>query len=490
MQKQFSVGFLKGGLRDFPAGYPASETAFQDLCLLTSVIYSHSKLTNPESYHTIKKLLYSKSSKKEKNIAGFALEQLVTNLCLHCNLSPTGPYELNETLNVISEHLKIQIVVISSMDGSKPGITAFPRGFKLDRLRIYLIVLEEDHVMSIESLKTFFREHKKSICFGCEQFFSRTFVKTHRCKKIDSCFNCGGIFKTEETVTVQGETIFFCDSKLMSKQIAAFNCDECNLEFKSQSCFKRHKHMCISEMSGWKCLACRVFIQLSGKTREEVRSAHVCSETHRRCEFCFQSEEVDHICKIKPKIQHSEWPNLAFIRMKFNNTDSGNCQSCFEIRQTFAVENNLTLTELFKSESFGNLICHEHKNGTNNPKPNIISVFKEIKRNIFQEFIFTDDKLQIQDTGNNNTFLHNYCEDPKPMTSKTFKPLRQCQSVTSCFRKKLKNLISGEALTKLLYFICEQSDFSNYTFLTDEKSLVITKYFFPFNLDAKIKEKI
>jgi hypothetical protein len=104
-----STSFLKGGLRDMPKGYPENYNAFDNLCLISSVIYCYTKIVHPEIHEKIKKLIYARSSRKHKNEAGRELEKWIQNLCSDCNLSQTGPHDMFDALKKISDHLNIQV---------------------------------------------------------------------------------------------------------------------------------------------------------------------------------------------------------------------------------------------------------------------------------------------------------------------------------------------------------------------------------------------
>jgi hypothetical protein len=357
------------------------------------------------------------------------------------------------------------------MDGAKPAVDSFPTGFQLEIPRIYLLLLRDDHIVAIENLKTFFDVHKKFICFSCNQFFSESRGRLHRCFKLDSCFNCTGIFETPKTVKNNSERIFFCDSKLPGKQIEASICLKCNLEFTSQKCFSNHHRLCRSSTAGWRCPSCCIYQLRNGKTTEEIAATHSCSKRQTKCEYCFQFREEQHICQIKKKLSHKIWPNLVFLTMKHKNIGTGNCQNCFEVQRDFMKVNNLSWADMCHQEIMIELVCNKHKNYENTSRPNVICMFKEVKRHVFKEFVFTDDELKIATT-DEETFLFNYCENPKEMTYNLPKRRRGSQAVTSCFGEKLSNLKSGEACSKFLRFICQDGTFSNCTFLMDDKALV------------------
>lgn len=438
------------------------------------------KLTNNEEFQKIKKMCYRNALRDVKNCGGQALEMLIKKICSDCDIPPIGPYQISTVLPKISEKLNIQIHLISSMDGTYPGVLSFPNGHDLKRPRVYLLCYTENHVVFIDSLKTFFERNGKVICFSCLKFLSTSWrtanvIQNHRCFKQLSCFNCNGLIESEETVKVENETTVFCDSHIKSKQMVNLNCTKCNLTFESLVCFQNHERLCESNHGGWRCTKCNVFQKLSNKSIEDIKQSHICGELRKKCAFCFQLKGNEHICKIKLQTAHDIWPNLCFLHMKFTHLGTGNCNNCFEIRSNYASKNNLTLPQLFKSEMFSQLNCKQHQNISNNPKPNLICLFKEEKRYFFSQYLFSDDDLFIEDSLSDRTFHYSYSEIFKQMSDIPFKVKKKAQKVSETFQKKLQeqcNTVSKTAVSKLLLFICD-SKFSNYTFLTPEKNMVI-----------------
>lgn len=481
--------FLPGGLISLPIGYPKSPYAFRNQCLLGCVMLGFMKLTNPEEFEKIKKMCYVRTSHVIKNVGGEALDTLIKKICLDCDIPVSGPYEITTVLPVIAEKLKLQIHVISSMDGTTPGVLSFPKGHDLNRPRLYLLCYSADHIVFIDSLKTFFEINRKIICFSCLKFLSTVWkksevIKKHRCFKQLSCFNCNGLIETEKTVKVENEITYFCDTHLKMREVGNFSCAKCNLKFETQICYQNHERKC---NYGWKCPNCNIFQKVINKNNEEIALTHICGELRKRCKFCYQLKATEHICQIKPQQSHEIWPNLCFIHMKFKYLGSGNCNSCFEIRRNYASKNNLTLPELFKSEMFSKLICEHHKNISENPKPNMICLLREEQRHLFSEYLFYDDDFLMDDQSGNRTFQFPYSDILKPMSDKPFKIKKTAQKVSPTFQKILDkqcNTDRKSAVSKLLLFICK-SNFSNYTFITPERNMVILfRYFFTLKKNA------
>jgi hypothetical protein len=159
--------------------------------------------------------------------------------------------------------------------------------------------------------------------------------------------------------------------------------------------------------------------------------------------------------------------------MKHTNNGAGNCQKCFEVRRDFIKTNNLTWSDIIHQETLNDLVCDKHKNCENSSRPNVICMFKEVKRHVFKEFLFSDDELNVAKIEDENNVMHfNYCENPKEMTYKLPKRRRGTQAITCCFQEKLSNLKSSEACSKFMRFICQAGSCSNCTFLMDDRALV------------------
>ena len=471
-----SHGFMSGGIIDCPLGSPAHPKIFEDKCVLIAIVLGILKNLNPTEFQIVRKLFYKHSSKKQKNQSAAILEDAFESICKMCEFAREGPYVLEDLLPKIATIFNIQIHVIRSMEGSCADLLSFPSVLSYEKPRIYLYLISNTHIVFIENLKAFFRYHKKIVCFDCKRFFGYFYRLTHRCQKQNTCFNCDGIIQTNGTFLQTDELSKFCDSKLVQNHITKFNCQNCNLTFETSLCYNNHQIQCVKNTKGWKCLACGIFQTGSSKAVcEQLQREHKCGEIKRRCEFCFVLKETNHICKVRSKIPHTIWPNLAFLSMKHKNTGNGNCQNCYTLRKNYVDANDISFAELFVDINFKNLVCDNHQNISVELEPNIICVIYETARHIFTEKIFLDDDLpHLTISPNNFTFL--YSITPKPFSMISLKQKRTAQKVTPGFQRKLENEFNTEkkpSLSKFMLFICN-SNFSNYTFLVSENNTMLS----------------
>jgi len=462
--------FQAGGLISAPNGFPAVPDAFKNKCLLSSIALGYLKFTSKSDYEQIKASFVTRSLTALKNVAGQMLLSEMEKICHNSNVTCTGPNIMEEILPLITESLKIQIHVITSMDGQKPGVMSYPSKNNWELPRIYLYLQSDNHIVFIDNLKAFFTLNRRFICLDCNRFYSFNWKRsTHRCTNQKHCFNCNGVIETsDKTVTVQNEIITFCDSKLENNQVPSFSCQKCNLSFSTLRCYTNHQKQCLLNQAGYRCTTCLCYMQLNGKSIEDVKKAHDCNTRQKRCQFCFQMKEKDHICKLKPQVLHKSWPNLCIVNMKFKYLGSSNCQNCYDIREKYVTTNNITFPQLFKLEIFSELICHNHKNISENPAPNVICCFVEqTTRHNFKEFIFCDDQLDASDSLSEETFAFAYSETARAMTKEAFKLKCSKQNVSAMFDAKLKSLPRKTALLKFLIFICS-GNFRNYVFVMND----------------------
>jgi hypothetical protein len=467
---------LKGGLIDIPEGSLTDPAAFRDKCVLVSVMVGYLKIDNSAQYLKVKKLCYARASNADKTKATIILKTALLELCEACSISYSGPHVIDEVLPIISTQLNVQIHVIHNLDGRKCHIQSFPQGHNLDIPRIYLYLLNAHHVVLIDNLKAFFLHNKRYVCFDCKKSFGYHMRTTHRCHGRLNCFNCDGVFLTSTTKQFKHELTTFCDSKLREQQVPEFNCDKCNLTFQTLLCYYNHSLKCVSNNKGWKCLNCGIFhVAVNNQTADEIRAIHVCGETRKKCIYCFQLKEKDHICKIKLKNPHTIWPNLAFISMKHPDIGNGNCQNCFEVKKKFTLDNNITLEELFKSEKFSELVCKAHELTSVKALPSVISIFVETSRHIFKEYLFCDDNLCTNDIAMKEMLVH-YANNPKPFSSIPCGNKRTAQQVSPEFDKKVKFAFSKQTMTavdKFMQFVCT-SNLRNFTFLIHDNNTFLT----------------
>ena len=484
--------FLSGGLISLPQSCSAFDNPLPENCLPTSIAFGNLKFNNLETYQNIKKKLHLNSNKKDKIRASVFLYQITQDLCQKSGIELFGPHELTEVCPKIATALNVQIHIILSMDGPGPSVLSFPPGNNKNLARIYL-QFDNNHVNLIDNLQTFFTHHRRSICFDCKIFFSNHWRKTHRCRKSLSCFNCRGILMSEETITDKNEAIVFCNSKLLQYQTLDKSCPKCNLNFKTSICFENHEKLCTTNSLGWKCIECGVFeTGVNQTTNEELKARHVCGIKLYKCLFCYKVKDKAHVCQINKQISHDIWPNMCFLHMAFKEDGCGNCNKCYYIRKSYAEQNNVSLPELFKSEVFSELMCPMHKNNNKNPSPNVISLFKEEERHIFQEYLFCDEELNISLTEKLDVLTFPYSDKKPAMSKLPLKMKKTRQTVSVNFQKTIKDTfnlpLQKTCMDKLMMFFCNSDSFSNYVVIVSEARglLALLEAFLKLNLIPNI----
>lgn len=471
-----------------PGGRLSLQSKFNNDCLPKSICFAYLKLKNPITYQKVKKILFKKSTKKVKQEAIKILNEFQNDLCNSCNIDFSGPHDI-KIVEIIALHLQIQIHIIFSMEGSRPELQSFPLGNNYELPRIYLQVLD-NHIVIIDNLQTFFKFYKKIVCFDCRKLLGSTWRKTHRCSQIQNCFNCNGIFLTNNTYIVPNENVFFCNSNLSDIQKnKPFDCPKCNLTFVSNECFLRHQKKCNSNSKGWKCPKCGIFeYSHTFQSNEVLEKNHICGVKQYRCHYCYQNKEENHICEISKQIGHLVWPNLAFLHMTFKDLGCANCQNCYLKQKEYCEKNNITFRELFQKDIYSDLICDIHKNNTTSEEPNVINMYKEEKRFEFQEYCFTDDILQLPENMLLKNIHYPYASIAKPISSEPFKCKKIAQKVTKDFANILSSQFSSKniksAIDKLILFFCETQKMSNFTVVVSDARilLVILKSFVKLNI--------
>ena len=472
-----------------PGGRISLETMLQKDCLTKSICFATLKLKNNNTYTKVKQICYGRKTKTVKNEGFDLLNHFQEEVCHACNISLIGPHEI-DIVNSIANYLQIQIHIIFSMEGPQPSIQSFPAGNNYDLPRIYLQIVD-DHINIIDNLRAFFTFYKKQVCFDCRKILNHQWRRFHRCPKIQNCFNCNGIIKTQNTIVVPNENVYFCNSQLPDViSNTSFNCPKCNLQFVSNECFELHKKFCEKNSKGWKCPDCGIFESTQTfQSKEELQKSHVCGIKKYRCNFCYQIKDDNHICQITKQEGHLIWPNMAFLHLAFKDFGCANCNSCYKLQKKYCDTNNITFPELFKSDVYSDFICDLHKNNTKSEEPNFISLYKEEERFCFQEYCFFDDNFKSPAITLGN-FKIPYCETPKIVSKEPFKSKKTSQTVSHDFAKVLKSqFVKNEfAVDKFMNFICSENRMSNFTVVVSDPRtlLLILKLFVKLNITPNV----
>lgn len=475
-----------------PGGRISLESMLKKDCLTRSICFAVLKLRDNNLYTKVKEICYARRAKHLKQEGYTILENFQKEICDACNISLIGPHDIS-IVNLIANHLKIQVHIILSMETSRPVIQSFPSGNNYELPRIYLQIIN-DHIYIIDSLKAFSRFHQKIVCFCCRKLLNNTWRRSHRCTQTQTCFNCDGIIQTEKTILVPNEDIYFCNSQLPNiKDSLPFNCDHCNLTFVSPDCFQRHKQICDSNSKGWKCPKCGIFeFTHTFESKEKLESNHICGVKKYRCQFCFQIKEDNHICQIKKQEGHSVWPNMAFLHLAFKDFGCANCDNCYKIQKSYCDQNNITFPELFVKDIYSDLICDLHKNNSISDEPNFISLFKEEDRFQFKEYCFLDEQLILGTPIESENVTYVYSDSFKPISKDPFKCKKSSQKVSNDFANtfdfKINQKTCKSAVDKLMIFFCNSNQMSNYTVVVSDSRtlLLILKLFVNVNIIPNI----
>ena len=465
--------FLAGGLIDLPTEFPNKKNSLQNKCLLATVIFSFFKHADATKYLQMKKMCYVRTSQVDKNKAGQLLFDEIEKFCLSQNVPIDGPHVLETVLPQLAEHFKIQIHLILSLDGLRHvNKLSYPEGHNLNKYRIYLYLQPSAHILIIDNLKAFFTHNKRRICFDCGKFGQYCYKSNpHQCRTRVNCVRCHGSFKTEETVQVPNEIIYFCDSKTLSENQEVKVCTKCNFTFVSKICFSNHIKGCEQNKLNIKCSFCPVYLPAWSK------ETHVCGQFPKRCQICFELTTEDfHICKVRKEKIHNLWPNLGFLNMKFKSTSTGNCQDCFLIKKKFMNDNQISYKDLFNHKQFDQLVCSQHHEKTllSQEEPNLISLFTEqIDRTTFKQEIFKEDSIVVSTKETDLNF--EYSQNPLQMSDNVCQEKPSIKNMCSVFYKYLENISWAKTpIDKLFLFLCDKkNNFSNFTFIVENNKTML-----------------
>jgi hypothetical protein len=355
-------------------------------------------------------------------------------------------------------------------------VSSFPTGNDSEKLRVYLYLRPNHHVVLVDNLKRFFVVEKRRICFDCKAVMAcRNQIYIHKCQKKEHCKNCNFPFSTTNTILNKDEGILFCDLKITAS-LSEKICQNCNIKFQSETCFKNHEAACKSFKSRFKCAKCNLrYVPLTKARKEQFETVHTCGKIYKRCTCCFELQVDDyHICKLKNVEIHGTWPNMGFINMKFKDNSVANCKLCYNVKVNFMNEHNLTFKELFVHKSFADLHCDKHKNISVEADANLISLCLENERFKFSNNIFCDDDMKINDVSPTE-LTYKYCENPKEKSNKVFKEVKSAKSMSRTFYNLLKqnhDLPKKSAINKLMLALCEKS-LLNYTFVVENNQICL-----------------
>lgn len=442
----------------------------RELAMLLSLCKKH-KISYEKHYFTKKRRSPDSEAKvslaRKKGLK--LLKEKVDELILACDLNTSGPYNAHEVLPKICEFYDIQVHIICGLQTKKASVLSFPPKFDDTKVQICLEKSAEHHVTLISNLKTYFRHHKKRLCFECCKTFHQTY--RHFCTQRDVCFACRKFFSTKETELHNDKYFDFCDGHIEENFLPTPSiCSLCNMVSVTENCKIGHKNQCgVIKTSkgrmGYQCNKCQKHFRYGFSNSEDAKQNHICNSALTRCYNCKLLKEENHQCLIKKEVSTKDFPILAFFAFSFKSLEQ--CGDCLKLRKQFKEAKNLTWPELYQHEQFVTLVCKSHKVLEDSfVEPNVAVIFKETKRGTFEQIIVTEDNLCDNVVKYSDSLKFNYL--PPSSDMKDFE-IKNCYSrKAEGMLKRLKELKekSSKTLVENFLLLVTQPEWQNTTFLS------------------------
>jgi hypothetical protein len=431
---------------DVPNSFPKAleKDIFKDKCLLTACILGilQNNFYKTKTDKRYQKVQYINSTLvSHKNIAGKVLLAELMDLFSKTNLQTVGPYELESTAQILSEFYKCQIIVFDGISNSKKISFMYPAVYNDALIPIYLFAPLECplHFVFIRHLNSYFKSNLK-VCFGCHKTFKGSSMPIkHLCPKKATCFSCRRFFQSTTTYINDALKKQFCD-KNVSGEIP-FECAKCNVTLHSQHCFLGHKLFCYDKnlSFGMKCKICNVFTYKNSSPTNIIN--HKCGEL-KKCKYCFESQEPNHLCKLKKDFVNKNWPRIGFIGSASHNNLPEKCYFCTPTQK-----------------------CSEHS-----------IIEKDFDFNLFLIFVYREEKERGQFTKYAiSTDLMTYEKEEKIISYQYYKNFEKypfqkynkAQKKTTDFERNYEQLMSKDDSTLICQILklTMDKDFSNTTYI-------------------------
>lgn len=473
--------FLSGGLLDPPLGHDLDPNMFQNQCLLICLVLQFIRLSDPDTKQLVEPFLYKKRSLHLKITAAEILKAQMESFCKLANIVLDGPHDLLGTAKLFSEFHNCQIIIISSMDGVVPQMNMFPAKLNFDLIRVYLFA-QNNHVQIIDNVASFWRTQNKEICLSCKKFVSYWGKKgNHKCYAASKCTFCSGILQTKETVINNNENFTFCDSKL---KLDAVICKKCDNTLGSHKCYQNHMQKCKKNLMPYKCVTCQVMVA------GNARFGHNCGVILKRCPVCFKVTTKEHDCLITKQVETKTWPVIGTLTCSFKSTSISACQNCYVAKLDRAKVLKIPFNLFCKDKAYQSVVCDNHASGSSKVTTNVISLWVEVKRFIFQRKIFLDDVLLESNSTMNSVEMKpsQYCKDPQPFTQA--QPKNKKTKVVSSALQQIGEGVYKTAEAKFFQFIV-LGNLTNCTIVTDNDQIMLKllEIFLSFQVQPQVVQK-
>jgi len=265
---------------------------FKNYCLLLSTIIALAQHEYFESNFNEKKYKYmekiislnKKKSKYASSLLAKELEILFNNTGI---TKQCQPYDLNQTIQKLSQHYKCQFFIFEGVIKSTHRLfLRYPDTYNSSLKPIFLYKpCNSNHLVFIRNLFSYYRKNGKT-CLVCKKYY-KTASYAHFCKKSKNCcFVCHRFIQTTTTYINSNLTKLFCDSKI--NRNLNETCSLCQVKLYSSSCKAAHRLLCNSKgFFGYFCNLCQKFnYGSSGTTSDILKQHHICNR--KTCKFCYK----------------------------------------------------------------------------------------------------------------------------------------------------------------------------------------------------------
>jgi hypothetical protein len=257
----------------------------------------------------------------------------------------------------------------------------------------------------------------------------------------------------------------FCDSKVTDIKLNK-KCPRCNLNLKSHLCEKLHRSLCYGVGHfGWYCDKCKHFTyKTENLSSEQIKNLHQCGVTIcRLCRKSYNSQsESIHLCPLRIEKATKTWPHLAFLNIEFLDYNVENCSHCFEIKNDFRLQNNLSWKNVFENENFPNLFCDLHIGNEIFINPLLFIIYKEhsVNKGKFERHIISDYDVNKKCE---NVLDVNYLKN-----TQDFSKFNQKKRLTLNQKRIKEDLLSKTSLIAQFLSLILNEEWSNTTFVIQD----------------------
>jgi len=262
----------------------------------------------------------------------------------------------------------------------------------------------------------------------------------------------------------------FCDKNLSTESPKI--CNICNVTLHTSHCQQGHKLLCCGKGSfGWKCLKCKKFSYRFGNLNSKLmESMHQCGT--KKCIYCCQDMDLEHLCKLKLEKYPKAWPFIAFIGIEHVNISVNDCLYCLKLKNEAKNGGDLASQTLSSNSEYLDIACVKHKNNEKLIEPAIIVIYKEVKRGIFRKYVLTSADMFTTDFIEENVIDFAYLSKELSSIYDNAKSVKRPQKKTFDFDQNFKilqaqNTLKLSVINKFVQ-LTSQPEWQNTTFILQD----------------------